>query len=82
MQKSQFIKRLKKIFPYFLITVIRIYQLFISPVFPSCCRFTPVCSVYAIETIRKHGVFKGLFFTSKRILRCNPFCKGGMDSVP
>ena len=46
------------------------------------CRFYPTCSNYAIEAINTHGVFKGLFLSIKRILRCNPFTKGGIDLVP
>lgn len=66
----------------FLIFLIRIYQKNISPLKISCCRFTPTCSEYAIEAIRVHGAFKGLFLAIWRILRCNPFCRGGYDPVP
>lgn len=65
-----------------LCTFIRFYQNYISPLFPSCCRFTPTCSAYGLEAIKKYGPFKGSFLTIKRILRCNPFCKGGFDPVP
>jgi putative membrane protein insertion efficiency factor len=58
------------------------YQRFISPALPPCCRFYPSCSVYAIEAIQKHGPLKGLCLSAARILRCNPFCKGGYDPVP
>ena len=61
---------------------IRFYQLFISPMFRSCCRFTPTCSQYAIESIERFGLIKGVFLTLKRILRCNPYSKGGYDPVP
>ncbi len=66
----------------FLILLIRFYQTKISPFLPSSCRFTPTCSAYAIEAINVHGVFKGLILSAYRILRCNPFCKGGYDPVP
>ena len=46
-----------------------------------CCRFYPTCSEYAIEAIEKYGAFKGFFMAVWRILRCNPFCKGGYDPV-
>ena len=82
MQKNRFVKRLKKAPSGFLIVLVRIYQFSVSPMFSTCCRFTPTCSAYAITAIYKHGALKGLFFTSKRILRCNPFCKGGLDPVP
>ena len=61
---------------------IRFYQRFISPLFPPCCRFTPTCSQYAIESIEKFGPIKGFFLTLKRIIRCNPYSKGGYDPVP
>lgn len=65
-----------------LIFLIRAYQKFISPLKgKSCCRFYPTCSQYAIEAIQKHGAFKGFFMALWRILRCNPFSKGGYDPV-
>ncbi|MBQ6426310.1 MAG: membrane protein insertion efficiency factor YidD [Clostridia bacterium] len=66
----------------FLISVIRGYQFYISPRHPSCCRFRPTCSQYALEAIEKYGAVKGGWLAFKRILRCNPFCKGGYDPVP
>lgn len=47
-----------------------------------CCRFTPTCSEYAMEAIEIHGAFKGSLLAVSRVLRCNPFCKGGFDPVP
>ncbi|ERJ91579.1 membrane protein insertion efficiency factor YidD [Treponema lecithinolyticum] len=73
---------LKKIPKLFFIALIRCYQVCLSPLFPPCCRFYPTCSNYALEAFKKHGVFKGLFLTVKRILRCNPYCSGGYDPVP
>ncbi len=67
---------------YIFIWLVRWYQKAISPYKVSCCRFTPTCSSYAIQAFTKHGAFKGLFLTVWRILRCNPFCKGGYDPVP
>lgn len=64
------------------ILLIKFYRRFISPLKPPCCRFTPTCSEYALEAYRKHGFFKGTYLTVWRILRCNPFCKGGYDPVP
>lgn len=61
---------------------IRFYQRCISPLLPDACRFYPTCSQYAIEAFQKYGPFKGMFLTTRRILRCNPFCKGGYDPVP
>ena len=65
-----------------LIAIIRFYRKNISPNLPSSCRFYPTCSVYAIRSIDKFGAFKGSILTIYRILRCNPFCKGGVDNVP
>lgn len=66
-----------------LIKLIHFYQRHISPYRPACCRFTPTCSAYALEAIRKYGAAKGGFLAFKRILRCNPFYKGdSYDPVP
>lgn len=65
-----------------LILPIRGYQLFISPLLPPSCRYTPTCSQYAVEAIRKHGPFKGLFWAVKRILSCHPWGGHGYDPVP
>ena len=67
---------------YVMIGLINLYRKFISPIKPSCCRFTPTCSAYALEAFRKRGFFVGLILTVWRILRCNPFSKGGYDPVP
>ncbi len=65
-----------------LILPIKLYRLLISPLFPKTCRFYPTCSAYAIEAIEKHGAMKGGFLSIKRILKCHPFHKGGVDLVP
>ena len=65
-----------------LIATVRGYKKFISPLLPPSCRFTPTCSEYAMEAISKHGACKGSLLAIWRILRCNPFCKGGYDPVP
>ncbi|MBQ0083738.1 MAG: membrane protein insertion efficiency factor YidD [Clostridiales bacterium] len=65
-----------------LIAIIKVYQKGISPLLPNSCRFTPTCSCYGVQAIKTHGAFKGSFLTIWRILRCNPFCKGGYDPVP
>lgn len=62
--------------------LIRGYQLFISPLLPNSCRFTPTCSVYCYEAIEKYGIIKGLGLGVKRILKCHPFHPGGYDPVP
>jgi len=58
------------------------YKKTISPLLPECCRFTPTCSAYAAEAIMVHGPFKGVLLAIGRLLRCQPFCKGGYDPVP
>ena len=65
-----------------MIWLISLYRKFISPLKPPCCRFTPTCSAYAIEAFQKRGFFAGLILTTWRILRCNPFGRGGYDPVP
>ena len=65
----------------FLIGIIRFYQRYISPMKKPCCRFYPSCSSYAIEAIEKKGVLRGGFMSVWRVLRCNPFGKGGYDPV-
>ncbi|MEE0128258.1 MAG: membrane protein insertion efficiency factor YidD [Eubacterium sp.] len=66
-----------------MIFLIRTYQTTLSPRFSGgACRYTPTCSQYAIEAIEVHGVFKGSLLAARRILRCNPFFKGGYDPVP
>ncbi|MBR0224880.1 MAG: membrane protein insertion efficiency factor YidD [Thermoguttaceae bacterium] len=57
----------------------RFYQIAISPLHGPCCRFTPTCSQYCILALKKYGIVVGLLKTAFRILRCNPFCKGGYD---
>ena len=64
------------------IFAVKAYQKLISPMKLSCCRFSPTCSAYAIEAFNVHGAIKGLILTLYRLLRCNPFCKGGYDPVP
>ena len=66
----------------FLLALIRFYQRWISPLHRPCCRFLPTCSQYAVQAIEKYGALRGGWLAFKRILRCNPFCKGGYDPVP
>ncbi|MCK5297233.1 MAG: membrane protein insertion efficiency factor YidD [Alphaproteobacteria bacterium] len=62
--------------------LIRFYQLCISPFMPSTCRFTPTCSSYSIEALKRHGFIGGSWLMMKRILRCNPWGGKGYDPVP
>jgi putative membrane protein insertion efficiency factor len=65
-----------------LILLIKIYKGAISPYLPRACRYTPTCSEYGIEAIKKHGPFKGTFLTLKRVSRCHPWGGHGHDPVP
>ena len=65
----------------FLIRIIRGYQKYISPGLGNHCKYLPTCSQYMIDALEKYGVFKGLMLGIWRILRCNPFSKGGYDPV-
>jgi putative membrane protein insertion efficiency factor len=72
----------KKLLAKPFIWVIRLYQLVLSPILPNACRFSPTCSQYGIEAFKKHGAFKGLILTVKRIGRCHPWGGHGHDPVP
>ena len=72
----------KEILSLPLILLVRFYQKFISPYEPSCCRFTPTCSQYALEALRKYGPLKGSWLAFKRIIRCHPWGGSGYDPVP
>lgn len=65
-----------------MLALIGFYKRAISPYLLPACRFTPTCSEYAAEAVAKYGVLKGGALAVWRILRCNPFCKGGYDPVP
>ncbi len=67
---------------YLLILFVKFYRYFISPLFPPSCRHYPTCSQYAIEALEKRGLFVGSYLAAVRILKCNPFFKGGYDPVP
>jgi putative membrane protein insertion efficiency factor len=71
-----------QIFRTIFIIPIKLYQLFISPILPNSCIFQPTCSQYAIIAIKKYGIIYGLYLSIKRITRCHPYHKGGIDEVP
>lgn len=58
------------------------YKRAISPLLPNACRFAPTCSVYMSQAIERFGFWRGLYLGVRRLLRCHPFCKGGLDPVP
>jgi putative membrane protein insertion efficiency factor len=64
-----------------LILAIKAYKRFVSPLLPPSCRFQPSCSIYAVHAVKKYGVLKGSWLALWRIIRCNPFSKGGYDPV-
>jgi putative membrane protein insertion efficiency factor len=69
-------------FKYMLIGLVKFYQYCISPLTPASCRYTPTCSQYASEALRKYGALKGGWLALKRILRCHPWGGHGYDPVP
>lgn len=71
-----------KIFSFPLIALIRLYQYTISPLLPGACRYSPTCSEYGIQALRKHGALRGGWLTLKRIVTCNPWGGHGHDPVP
>lgn len=62
--------------------LIRGYQIFVSPLLPPSCRFTPSCSQYALEAVSRHGAVRGVWLATRRLCRCHPFHPGGYDPVP
>ena len=69
-----------KIITYLLIGIIKLYKLFISPLFPNSCKFEPTCSTYCIDALKTYGLIKGIAKSITRIARCNPwFNTGGYD---
>lgn len=75
-------KSVQKILIFPFIALIRFYQLCISPFTPATCRYTPTCSAYTLEALKKHGLIKGGWLGLKRILSCHPWGKSGYDPVP
>ena len=65
-----------------MVGLIRLYQRLLSPLIPPCCRYSPTCSHYAIDAVRKHGAIAGGIMAAARILRCAPWGGYGMDAVP
>jgi len=70
------------IITYPFVLLIRFYQVAISPILPSACRYTPTCSQYTVEALQKHGLIKGGWLGLKRIVNCNPWGGKGYDPVP
>jgi uncharacterized protein len=66
---------------YLVLDMLALYKAFLSPFFPPACRFEPTCSQYASDAVEKYGAIRGTWMGLWRILRCQPFCKGGHDPV-
>ena len=64
------------------VLMVRGYQVTVSPLLPSACRYQPTCSAYMIEALERYGVLRGTCLGARRILRCHPFARGGYDPVP
>jgi len=79
-------KKIQYIFSQLLVVLllipIKVYKYLISPILPNACRYSPTCSEYAIEALKKHGPLKGFYLMVKRILSCNPWGGSGYDPVP
>lgn len=63
------------------LAVLLFYQKFLSPLKPPSCRFYPTCSDYAVQAVLRYGAFRGMLMAAWRLLRCQPFCRGGYDPV-
>jgi len=77
-----FMPRFKRLLALPLILLVRFYQLCISPLTPPSCRYTPTCSQYALEALRKYGPLKGTWLALRRLARCHPWGGSGYDPVP
>tara|TARA_B100000767_G_C19776279_1_gene542771 strand:+ start:3003 stop:3224 length:222 start_codon:yes stop_codon:yes gene_type:complete len=73
---------MKRTFALPFILIIKIYISYISPYTPASCRYNPSCSQYGLKAFEKHGLIIGFYLTTKRILSCHPWTKGGFDPVP
>jgi len=73
--------RVRTALTWLVLRAIRTYQRWVSPVLPPACRFYPTCSAYGYEAIAKYGIIRGGRLAVWRILRCNPFGRGGFDPV-
>jgi putative membrane protein insertion efficiency factor len=82
MNFNNLLKKFFQILALPLIVLIKIYQLLVSPLIPPSCRFTPTCSHYSLEALKKYGILKGGWLSFRRIIRCHPWGGSGYDPVP
>lgn len=75
-------RKISQLLTYPFILLVRFYQVAISPLKPPTCRFSPTCSTYALEALKKYGLFKGGRLALRRIMRCHPWGGSGYDPVP
>ena len=75
-------KKIKKFIIYPFVITVRLYQIFLSPILKSNCRYIPTCSEYCIISLNEFGLIKGLYYSFKRILKCHPLGGYGYDPVP
>ncbi|MFV0237674.1 MAG: membrane protein insertion efficiency factor YidD [Flavobacteriales bacterium] len=75
-------EKIHKIMIFPLVVFIRFYQIFISPLLGTNCRYSPTCSAYALKALHIHGMFYGSWLSVKRIINCNPWGGKGYDPVP
>ena len=66
---------------FLVLDILGIYKTFLSPFLPPACRFEPTCSEYAAEAVERFGALRGGYMAARRVLRCHPFAKGGLDPV-
>ena len=79
---TKIVKLISSFFSSILMLLVKFYQYAISPLTPSSCRYSPTCSEYAMQALKKYGPLKGLYLSVKRILKCNPWGGSGYDPVP
>lgn len=75
-------QRLYRVPQMALMALVQGYRLLLSPWLGSDCRFTPTCSAYALRALLRHGAVGGSYLTAARLVRCHPWCQGGIDTVP
>lgn len=80
--RSPVLTQVAKVLALPLLWLLRGYQIFISPFLPSQCRYYPSCSAYAIGCVRNLGIIRGTWWATRRLFRCTPFHRGGIDHIP